>query len=184
MNQTQSNKFESREYGRSRMGYILHCAFEYFVAILVSDTVLPYDDEELNNIVLEKSPSIANITWRVRDVKIEKVLWGGEDLKKADTITLGFGAGVVTGGQGLETVFRVGDRFVCFLIDWRNRDTFNSETLFVTSKDHLFYVTKDDVVLSVTSVAGADEVSGLYLNSFETLVNEILSPVEPELQTE
>lgn len=42
MNQTQSNKFESREYGRSRMGYILHCAFEYFVAILVSDTVLPY----------------------------------------------------------------------------------------------------------------------------------------------
>ena len=34
--------FQSPEYRRSRNAYTMECAFEYFVAILVSDSVLPY----------------------------------------------------------------------------------------------------------------------------------------------
>ena len=125
------------------------------------------------------------------DVKVSEVLWGGEGINKGDIITLGFGSTLITDGLDIEKVFQIGNRFVCFLEDWRNAEIFHHESLFVTTKDHLFYISKDEVVLSVTSVPGADEASGLYLNSFEALVNETLgppdaelTPVEPELQTE
>lgn len=42
MNPSPSNEFQSRAYRRSRVAHTLECAFEYFVAIFVSDTVLPY----------------------------------------------------------------------------------------------------------------------------------------------
>jgi len=42
MDRFQTNKFHSRDFRRSRTAYTLWCAFEYFVAICVSDTVLPY----------------------------------------------------------------------------------------------------------------------------------------------
>lgn len=42
MDNSKKNVFSSSNYRRSRRAYTLECAFEYFVAILVSDTVLPY----------------------------------------------------------------------------------------------------------------------------------------------
>ena len=42
MDNVKNADFQSPEYRRSRRAYTLECAFEYFVAILVSDTVLPY----------------------------------------------------------------------------------------------------------------------------------------------
>ncbi len=42
MDQKDINEYQSREFGRSRTAYMLWCTFEYFVAICVSDIVLPY----------------------------------------------------------------------------------------------------------------------------------------------
>ncbi len=42
MNSFSKSDYQSRAFRRSRVAYMLECAFEYFVAILVGDTILPY----------------------------------------------------------------------------------------------------------------------------------------------
>lgn len=131
-------------------------------------------------------PSNRNITWTVRDAKVQQILWGGKDLKKGDTITLGFGSSIMTFGAELELVYRTGEELVCFLFDARNLEFVGGENLYSTSKAHTFFLSKEDVVLSVSDAKGPDSVSGMYLHAFaQNLTTYLGSPnAKPEEQTE
>ena len=45
----------------------------------------------------------------------------------------------------------------------------------MTPKEYTLYLTKDDVLLSVSSAGGPDSVSGMYLHAFEKRMNEALA---------
>lgn len=109
----------------------------------------------------------------VHDAKIEKVLWTKETVKAGDNITLSLAPKIGSYGMELETVYVEGQKLVCVLFE-PNKD-YGVEDFFVTTKEYTLYLTKDDVVLSVSSAGGPDSVSGMYLHAFEKFMNEALA---------
>ena len=153
-----------------------------------SDTsVKMYDDEKLNQTVPNAN---SGLRWVVHSAKVKKVLWGGSDLSAGDTITVGFGDIRVVNYGSLEKVFVSGNEYVCFLTDHRYKN-FDVEQLYGASLLRSYYLTNKDVVMSVTSTAGFDECSGMYLDAFVEKIKTIVSPpdaeltpLEPELEVE
>ena len=104
-----------------------------------------------------------NGTPRMR-AKAEQILWG-DDLTAGEEFYLNFG---LHADDGMYEIFQKGARLVCFL-----KTQPNSDSLFV-SKDRTWYLTEDNVVLSIFSVRGLDETSGLYLDAFAELVTDTM----------
>lgn len=149
-------------------------------------TVKMYDDEELNQIVPGAN---RGVVWPVIDATVEQVVWG-QGIENGENITIGFGDISVVDGQELEKCFIPGQRYVC-LLEPKNSDDFGLDSLYCIGKLNAYYLTNKNVLMSIVSAKAADENSGLYLSSFETVVNETLgppdaelTPVEPELETE
>lgn len=157
----------------------------------ISNSMPIYNEEELNNIVEQKTPSINDLTFQVHDAVVVDVLWSGSDLSPGDVITIGFGADIITNGMNLQATYSDQKSFVCCVFDMRSMFEEYDIPFFTTHKNASWHLTNKDVILSVTSAPGPDSVSGMYLDAFATLVNETLgppdaelTPVEPELQTE
>jgi len=140
--------------------------------------VAPYDDEALNKIVTEKTPSIGHFTWELHDAVIKQVLWGGEGLEEGDTIALGFGSTLYVGGMELDAIYLSGNRYVCFLAE-ESENALPVEDLYSTAKTHTWYLTQQDVLVSVTSKPGQDVVSGMYLSAFTDLIYETFAKEVP-----
>ena len=65
----------------------------------------------------------------------------------------------------------------CFL--YEGKYDLGREKLFrLRGKVDLFYLTDEDVVLSMTSAPGADECSGLYLDAFAGKAAQVLDFLE------
>ena len=105
-----------------------------------------------------------------RDAKIREVLWTKGNLKAGDKVTLGLGPYIVS---QLEKVYAEGEKLVCILFE-PHKDH-GVPNYFLTAKEYTLYLTKDDVLLSVSSAGGPDSVSGMYLHAFEKLINEALA---------
>lgn len=145
--------------------------------------------DEASSFAAQKTPGFNQVDIEAYDAVIEKILWKKADINVGDRITIGLGTTLITYGMELEKVYVEGEKLVCFLVEPYN--DYGKEGLFATSKAYTFYLTKKNVLLSVSSAPGPDSVSGMYLDAFTTLVNETLgppdaelTPVEPELEAE
>jgi len=105
-----------------------------------------------------------------RDAKIKEVLWTKGSLKAGDKVTLGLGFYLE---YQLEKVYAEDETLVCILFE--PQKDHGLPNYFLTLKEYTLYLTKDDVVLSVSSAGGPDSVSGMYLHAFEKLMNEALA---------
>ena len=143
----------------------------------INTNVSVFDDEKLNAAAERRTPGIGNIRWMVHNAVVKDILWSSSNLKKGDTIVLGFGSTAMTAMADFELIYASGNRYVCFLYD-ESSLCFNVENLYSTSKAHSFYLTDKDVLLSVTSAPGPDSVSGMYLPTFKQLVNETFAPAK------
>lgn len=108
-----------------------------------------------------------------RDAKIKEVLWTKGNLKAGDRVSLGVAAHFGSYGMELEKVYAEGQKLVCILYE-PNKE-YGVPNFFHTTKEYTLYLTKDDVVLSVSSAGGPDSVSGMYLHAFEKFMNEALA---------
>lgn len=162
----------------------------YAVAILemkgdwytVTNTgVKMYDDDRLNNTIPGAN---RGLKWEAHDAVVQEILWGGEELEAGDTVTLGFGDVIVTAGDFLSRTYVPGGRYICFLAE-RDELGFNIEHFYATAKPVSYYLTDQDVVLSIMDFAGAEECSGLYLRTFEERLLETMNaPERAELYPE
>lgn len=143
----------------------------------LGESVQPFQDAELNEQAQQRTPDLFRIVWPVHDAVVEQVLWGGEDLEPGDTITLGFGADGYVGGMELERCYFADGRYVCFLLDRRD-SSFHCDTLFSSSKNYTYYLSDENVIVSMTSVPGLDECSGMYLDAFTERVCSLLPDAE------
>ena len=164
---------------------ILELTGDWYAA--TNTEIRPSSDEELN---LALPGGNCGLTWVLHDAVVEKVLWGGEDINANDKITLGFGSLLATSGQDVESSYVKKQKYVCILED-RSEMNLGTDTLFGVGKLYTYYLTRQDIVLSLSSAKCQDDNSGLTLTAFESLVNETLgppdaelTPVEPELETE
>lgn len=105
-----------------------------------------------------------------RDAKIKEVLWTKGSLKAGDKVTLGLGFYLE---YQLEKVYAEDETLVCILFE--PQKDHGLPNYFLTLKEYTLYLTKDDVVLSVSSAGGPNSVSGMYLHAFEKLINEALA---------
>ncbi len=132
-----------------------------------------YGDEALD----AYAPSWAStMEHKVIDAKVEKVLWGNSELQKGDIVTLSFGSTRVSEGRDNESVFLPGERYVCLMQDFYD-NIYQKEGLYRASKDYTYYLTEQDVLISVTSILGADDASGMYLDAFERRVIPVMETV-------
>lgn len=107
------------------------------------------------------------------DAKIKEALWTKGNLKAGDKVALGLGPKFASYGMELEKTYVEGEKLVCILFEpYKDHGVPN---YFQTAKEYTLYLTKDDVLLSVSSAGGPDSVSGMYLHAFEKLINEALA---------
>lgn len=135
-----------------------------------------YDDPELDAMT---PPGAGDFHYRVIDAEVTRVLWGA--LSEGDTITLSFGPAQRSENLGLEDIYVEGQRLICLAASFPD-NPFDLENLCRTSKDYTYYITKNDVVLSVVSFEGADVASGMYLETFAQQAAQIRAEltVQPE----
>lgn len=105
-----------------------------------------------------------------RDAKIKEVLWTKGSLKAGDKVTLGLGMYLK---YQVEKVYAEDKTLVCILFE--PQKDHGLPNYFLTPKEYTLYLTKDDVLLSVSSAGGPDSVSGMYLHAFEKRMNEALA---------
>ena len=110
--------------------------------------------------------------------KVLKCLGGEFELKKGDEIALAFGANGIAPPAILDAAYQTGNRYVCFLKDISDLKTsYTVENMYRATKYQTFYLTDDDVLLTMTSyIACMNECSGMYLDAFEQLLPEVLGP--------
>ena len=124
----------------------------------------------------EALPSSAGqITWEVLDAEIDEILWGGEGLAVGDTITVGFGDVGFLGAYPLEETFLPGGRYVFFLTP----STIFDEPAYGAARSSAYYLTGDDVALSVENLPGAEALSGYYLPAFRGELQQMLQDITP-----
>ncbi|MBR2782174.1 MAG: hypothetical protein IKE00_02425 [Oscillospiraceae bacterium] len=136
----------------------------------ISKRERPFNEDSINEQIIEATPSITQIVWPVVDAKVVDVLWGSNDLKKDDIITLGFGSKTYISGMQLEKVYKQGEKLVCFLVE----NDFGYANMYSTGRLYTYFLTEDDIVMSVTSTPGADECSGMSLDAFVQKFSELL----------
>ena len=112
----------------------------------------------------------------LREAKIEEVLWTRGSVKTGDGVKLSLGSKFTSYGMEFEKVYAEGERLVCILFE--RPDAYGEESVFAAGKAYTFYLTKQDVLLSVSSAPGPDSVSGMYLHAFKTLMAETLGKSE------
>lgn len=140
----------------------------------VGGAVSIFGDEEKDAYL----PQFGTATYHVIDAEIEQVLWGGEDLAAGETITLSFGSTLLNSPSRQEAAFVAGERYVMIVQEWPDNPA-GAPHFYRAGENASFYLTDDDVVLSVSSQAAAEEASGLYLDTFTDKVLSTFDGVEP-----
>ena len=130
----------------------------------------PYGNPEQDAVY----PGAAEFVYSVIDARAVQVLTGS-NVQEGQAITISFGPREVSGGTGLEEVYRTGRQLVCFLQDFPD-NAFGRADFYRASKDFTYYLTPSGAVLSVTSLPYVDECSGMYLGTFEETLREVLLP--------
>ncbi len=136
---------------------VIECSSDWY---MLETYVSPFGGETSN----ARLPQ-TNIQLLTIDATVEEILWGGEELSTGETITLGYGTTAMVSGKDLQGCIMEGNRYVVLVVDYRD-NPYGAENLFNTGKFLTYYPTDQNVLLSVTSVPGADECSGMYVDAF------------------
>lgn len=113
--------------------------------------------------------------------RVDQVLCGEDYLEGQDEITLYLGSTQTAGMFSLRDVFVPGSQLVCLLHRDSAKNPFaEDEALYSTAKWAAYYLTPEGAVLSVMSMPGLDECSGLYLDAFAQRLASL--PARPDVE--
>ncbi len=105
-------------------------------------------------------------------VTVEKALWGGKELQAGDDVFIGLGNPLTSyKRRDYEHCFFPGQRYVLMV---NRAESEYVGTYYPTNKYTAYYVTEDDIILSVTSEPGIDECSGMTVSAFQKMCSDVL----------
>lgn len=102
---------------------------------------------------------------------VEDILWGGIESEVGEEVVIGLGSSLRAEGLDYKHCFIPGQRYV-MLVNQSENDSIG--VFYPTSKYASYYLTDDDILLSITSEPGFDECSGLTVLAFKNLCGEVL----------
>ncbi len=115
------------------------------------------------------------------EAEVEQVLWQNPDgdawlaepIQNGDILTIG--TSVLLNERHLSLTYVIGNRYVCFLQDYRKDEKpYEDVNFFRTGTASTFHLTDDDVLVSAISAPGADFCTGMYLDAFTEMVKKDL----------
>ena len=107
-------------------------------------------------------------------IHVISVLWKDDSFSQNENLTLYFGADFYAEECRVFEAFVEGEKYVGYVIDLgENAPLANEPDLYVVSKNGAYYLTDEQVIISICSWPGIDECSGMYLNTFKEIIVEL-----------
>ena len=136
----------------------------------------PFSDVENDNAPFDEQSDHApasptNLTGNFCMATVEKTLWG-EEVEAGSLITVGLGSKPLAEALDYKSCFCPGQRYV-LLVNQAQNDSIGS--FYAATKYAAFYLTEDDILMSITSDPGMDECSGMTAAAFADLCRDVLT---------